>query len=182
MSRASSSTDVAHLCIRANYRDYLAATVTPVLSTYLLKIGMKETHNIVWESFHRFYHNLFVRILRRPRLTLLAIGLILAAGLSFSRYLGGEFLPKLEEGNIWARATLPLTTSLINSDGIARGARRTFLSFPEVKDVVSETGRPDDGTDTTGFFNIEFFVDPKPEDEWPHRLTKPRLVRRSIVR
>jgi len=154
----------------------LAVTVTPVLSTYLLKIGMKETHNIVWESFHRFYHNLFVRILRRPRLTLLAIGLILAAGLSFFPYLGGEFLPKLEEGNIWARATLPLTTSLINSDGIARGARRTFLSFPEVKDVVSETGRPDDGTDTTGFFNIEFFVDLKPEDEWPHGLTKPRLV------
>ena len=93
---------------------------------------MKETHNIVWTSFHRFYHNLFVRILRFPRLTLVVIGLIMVAGLSFFPYLGGEFLPKLEEGNIWARATLPLTTSLSNADEVAGGVRRVFQSFPEV--------------------------------------------------
>jgi len=154
----------------------LAVTLTPVLSSYFLKKGMKETHNIVWESFHHFYHNLFVRILRRPRLTLVGIGLIMAAGLSFFPYLGGEFLPKLEEGNIWARATLPLTTSLSNADQVAGGARRVFKSFPEVTNVISQTGRPDDGADTTGFFNIEFFVDLKPEDQWRKGLNKEKLV------
>jgi heavy metal efflux system protein len=155
----------------------LAVTVTPVLSSYLLKKGMKETHNIVWTSFHRFYHNLFVRILRFPRLTLVAIGLIMIAGLSFFPYVGGEFLPKLEEGNIWARATLPLTTSLSNADEVAGGVRRIFQSFPEVTTVVSQTGRPDDGADTTGFFNVEFFVDLKPQDRWrPRGITKDQLV------
>lgn len=155
----------------------LAVTLTPVLSSYLLKVGMKETHNIVWRSFHRFYHNLFVRILRRPGLTLFAIGLTMVAGLSFFPYLGGEFLPKLEEGNIWARATLPLTTSLSNADEVMSGSRRVFLSFPEVTQVVSQAGRPDDGSDTTGFFNLEFFVDLKDQDQWqPPGMTKDELV------
>jgi heavy metal efflux system protein len=155
----------------------LAVTVTPVLSSYLLKKGIKETHNVVWTSFHRFYHNLFVRILRFPRLTLVAIGLIMVAGLSFFPYLGGEFLPKLEEGNIWARATLPLTTSLSNANEVAGGVRRVFQSFPEVTQVVSQTGRPDDGSDTTGFFNVEFFVDLKDQDQWqPRGMTKDELV------
>jgi heavy metal efflux system protein len=154
----------------------LAVTLTPVLSSYLLKRGMKETRNPVWKAFHRGYHNLFVWVLRWPRLTLGVIGLIMAAGLSLFPYLGGEFLPKLEEGNIWARATLPLTTSLSNADAVAGGVRRLFRSFPEVKTVVSQTGRPDDGSDTTGFFNIEFYVDLKPQDQWPRGLTKDGLV------
>ena len=154
----------------------LAVTLTPVLSSYLLKKGMKETNNPVWKAFHRAYHNLFVRVLRWPRMTLGAIALIMAAGLSLFPYLGGEFLPKLEEGNIWARATLPLTSSLSNADEVAGGVRRVFQSFPEVTTVVSQVGRPDDGSDTTGFFNVEFFVDLKPQDEWPHGLTKDGLV------
>lgn len=154
----------------------LAVTLTPVLSSYLLKKGMKETRNPVWKTFHRGYHHLFVWVLRRPRLTLVAIGIIMAAGLSLFPYLGGEFLPKLEEGNIWARATLPLTTSLSNADEVAGGVRRLFKSFSEVSNVVSQTGRPDDGSDTTGFFNIEFFVDLKPQEEWPHGLSKDELV------
>ncbi len=154
----------------------LAVTLTPVLSSFLLEKGMKQTHNIVWTSFHRFYHNLFVRILRFPRLTLVGIGLIMIAGFSFFPYLGGEFLPKLEEGNIWARATLPLTTSLSNADEVAGGVRRVFQSFPEVTIVVSQTGRPDDGSDTTGFFNIEFYVDLKSAGKWPGGLNKDGLV------
>lgn len=154
----------------------LAATLTPVLSSYLLRKGMKETHNLVWEAFHRFYHNLFVRILRRPYFTLAVIALIVAGGLSLFPRLGGEFMPKLEEGNIWARATLPLSTSLSHANQVARGARAIFGSFPEVDDVISQTGRPDDGTDATGFFNIEFNVDLKPEAEWPRGLTKEKLT------
>jgi heavy metal efflux system protein len=154
----------------------LAATVSPVLCSYMLRKGMKETHNPIWTAFHRAYHKLFVRVLRWPRLTFGIIVVLLVAGLSLFPYLGGEFLPKLEEGNIWARATLPLTTSLIHTDGVASAARQTFLSFPEVTNVVSQAGRPDDGTDTTGFFNIEFFVVLKSEDEWPKGLTKAQLV------
>ncbi len=154
----------------------LAVTLTPVLSSFLLRKGMKETHNIVWESFHHFYHKLFVRILQFPRLTLAVIALILIVGLSQFSRLGGEFLPKLEEGNIWARATLPLTTSLEYADDVASGGRTIFKSFPEVNTVVSQVGRPDDGSDTTGFFNIEFFVDLKPESQWPKGLAKDKLV------
>jgi len=154
----------------------LAVTLTPVLTSLLLHKGMKETHNFVWEAFHRFYHNLFVRVLRHPKVALAIIVLVMVAGLSQFDRLGGEFLPKLEEGNIWARATLPLTTSLSNADEVAGGVRRIFQSFPEVTTVVSQTGRPDDGSDTTGFFNIEFSVDLNPQDQWPRGLTKDRLV------
>jgi heavy metal efflux system protein len=154
----------------------LAVTLTPVMTSFLLHKGMKETHNIVWEAFHRFYHNLFVRVMRWPKLTLAIIVLIMVGGLCQFNRLGGEFLPKLEEGNIWTRATLPLTTSLSNADEVAGGVRRVFQSFPEVTNVVSQTGRPDDGSDTTGFFNIEFSVDLKPQEKWPRGLTKDELV------
>jgi heavy metal efflux system protein len=154
----------------------LAVTLTPVLSSFLLRNGMKETHNIVWESLHRFYHKLFIRILRWPYLTLAVIVLIMAGGLSLFPRLGGEFLPQLEEGNIWARATLPLSTSLSHANDVARGVREVFRSFPEVSDVISQTGRPDDGTDTTGFFNIEFSVDLKPQPQWRPGLTKQKLT------
>ena len=154
----------------------LAVTVSPVLSSFLLKKGMKETRNFVWLAFHRFYHKVFVKVLQWPRFTLAIIIMIVIGGLSLYPRLGGEFLPKLEEGNIWARATLPLTTSLTHADDIARGSRRVFNSFPEVERVVSQLGRPDDGTDTTGFFNIEFSVDLKPDSTWPKGLTKPQLI------
>ncbi len=159
---------------RAFYLD--AATVTPVLSSFLLKKGMKETHNPVWQAFHHGYHKLFVRILRWPRLTLAIILVVLAAGLSFFPYLGGEFLPKLEEGNIWARATMPLSSSLAHGSEVTRGVRRVFMTFPEVSQIVSQLGRPDDGTDATGFFNAEFFVNLKPEADWPKGLTKKALI------
>ena len=154
----------------------LAVTVSPVLSSFFLKKGMKETRNFVWLAFHRFYHKVFVKVLQWPRFTLAIIIMIVIGGLSLYPRLGGEFLPKLEEGNIWARATLPLTTSLSHADDVARGSRRLFNSFPEVERVVSQVGRPDDGTDTTGFFNIEFSVDLKPDTQWPKGLTKQKLI------
>src|ERR1700683_1804650 len=154
----------------------LAVTVSPVLSSFFLKKGMKETRNFVWLGFHRFYHKVFVKVLQWPRFTLAIIIVIVTGGLSLYPRLGGEFLPKLEEGNIWARATLPLTTSLPHADDIARGSRRVFNSFPEVERVVSQLGRPDDGTDTTGFFNIEFSVDLKPDAQWPKGVTKQKLI------
>jgi heavy metal efflux system protein len=154
----------------------LAVMLSPVLSSMLLHKGMKETHNIVWEAFHNFYHNLFVRILRWPRLTLVVICLVMAAGLSLFPRLGGEFLPKLEEGNIWAHAIMPTTINLPQGAKLVSQMRAIFLSFPEVASAVSQLGRPDDGTETTSFFSIEFAVDLKPAATWPQGLTKERLV------
>src|SRR5580658_2584712 len=154
----------------------LAVMLSPVLSSFLLRKGMHETQNFIWEAFHNFYHNLFVRVLQFPRLTMLVIVLIMAAGLSCFSRLGGEFLPKLEEGNIWAHAIMPTTISLDHGATLVNRMRSVFLSFPEVKTVVSQLGRPDDGTETTSFFSVEFSVDLKPDREWPQGMTKETLV------
>jgi cobalt-zinc-cadmium resistance protein CzcA len=154
----------------------LAVTLSPALSSLLLRKGMPETHNFVWEAFSGFYHHLFVRILQWPRLTLAMIGLIVASGLSLFPRLGGEFLPKLEEGNIWAHAIMPTTINLPRGATLVSQMREVFLSFPEVASVVSQLGRPDDGTETTSFFSVEFPVELKPASEWPTRMTKERLV------
>jgi len=154
----------------------LAVTVTPVLSSFLLKLGIKETHNPVWEMFHNFYHNLFVKILQKPRLTAGVIVAVLIGGLALFPFLGGEFLPRLEEGNIWARATMPLASSLANGNRVANLGRRIFRTFPEVTHVLSEVGRADDGTDLAQFNDIEFMVNLKDQSEWPHGLTKDKLI------
>jgi cobalt-zinc-cadmium resistance protein CzcA len=156
----------------------LAVTVTPVLASYLFGGEIRYLRNPLWEGLARFYHGLFVRALNRPRLSLLVITVFIVAVLSRFSSLGGQFLPNLEEGNIWARATMPISISLEHGIRLANRIRRTFMSFPEVTTVVSQLGRPDDGTETTGFFNGEFSVDLKPADQWPDGLTKAELVSR----
>ena len=155
----------------------LAATLSPVLSSYLLSKDMKETHNPVWEAIRGFYHHLFQFVLSWPRATLVVLVAAVVFVLSLFSSLGGEFLPKLEEGNIWARATMPITISLDHGAKLADRMRQTFLSFPEITEVVSQVGRPDDGTETTGFFNVEMAVDLKPSAQWRRGMTKPELVR-----
>jgi cobalt-zinc-cadmium resistance protein CzcA len=155
----------------------LAVMLSPALSAFFLHKGMKETHNPIWEAFHLFYHNLFVRILRWPKTTLVVITLFMAGGLSLFPRLGGEFLPKLEEGNIWVHAIMPTTINLPQGARIVSDIRQVILSFPEVNSVVSQLGRPDDGTETTSFFAIELPVDLKPDTKWPKGMTKERLVR-----
>jgi len=86
--------------------------------------------------------------------------------------LGLEFLPKLEEGNLWIRATLPPSISLEEANGYVNRMRRVIKSFPETVTVISQNGRPDDGTDATGFFNAEFFVPLRPFDTWPSGVDK----------
>lgn len=109
----------------------------------------------------------------------LTIGLatvIAGVGLWLFSFLGTEFLPQLNEGSIYIRATLPQSISLDESVVLANKMRRKLLTFPEVRQVLSQTGRPNDGTDATGFYNIEFHVDIYPEKEWESKLTKLELI------
>jgi heavy metal efflux system protein len=154
----------------------LAITLSPVLSSFFFARGMSVIHNPVWEAFSHAYHVVFVRVLNWPRLTLTVILVAVAGVLSLFPLLGGQFLPKLEEGNIWAHAIMPLTISLDHGAKLVNQMRDVFQSFPEVTTVVSQLGRPDDGTETAGFFSVEFSVDLKPEDQWPRGLSKEKLV------
>ncbi len=154
----------------------LAVTLSPVLATYAFSRGMSAIHNPLWEGLSHAYHLLFVRVLRWPRLTLGVILLFVAGALSLFPLLGGQFLPKLEEGNIWAHALMPNTISLTHGAKLVTEMRQVFLSFPEVTNVVSQLGRPDDGTETTSFFSVEFSVDLKPDSQWPRGMTKDALV------
>src|SRR5450756_678312 len=116
---------------------------------------------------HRLYRPVLVRSLRNRRVVLMAAaGLIVMTGLAV-RLLGLEFLPKLEEGNLWIRATLPPTISLQEGNSYVNEMRKLIAGIPEVEAVVSQHGRPDDGTDAAGFFNAEFFAPLKPAKEWP---------------
>ena len=152
----------------------LAVTLSPVLSSFAFARGIKHRRERVWGVISRFYHGLFVRILRWPRLSSDRDRDWRRGGVALFPRLGGEFLPKLEEGNIWARATMPLTISLDHGAVLVNRMRAIFMSFPEVTTVVSQLGRPDDGTETTGFFNCEFSVDLKPAVQWPAGITKTR--------
>ncbi len=155
----------------------LAVSLTPVLASFVFAHGMHEARNPVWDVISAFYHGLFVRVLRWPKLTLGFILILLVSVLSLFPLLGGQFLPKLEEGNIWTHALMPQTISLEHGAVLVDRMRAVFRSFPEVGTVVSQLGRPDDGTETTGFYNVEFSVDLKPQSQWPSGLTKPELVR-----
>src|SRR3984957_19190614 len=151
-------------------------TVTPALCGLVLRGRENETDTLVVRLMHRVYHPIVGFALANRLLTMgLMVLLLLSAGLAM-RSLGLEFLPKLEEGNMWIRATMPTSISLEDSNGYVNRMRTILKSFPEVVTVVSQDGRPDDGTDATGFFNAEFFLPLKPFDTWPAGVDKDKLT------
>ena len=142
--------------------------IAPVLSSVLFRRGVREWHNPVM-AFLTARYRTHLRWAIQHRWFVLGVGLASLAGstyLAFSGIIGSEFLPHLDEGAIWARGTLADSTSLSEGTRFADKMRLVFASFPEVTKVVSEVGRPDDGTDTGGFGNTEYFVDLKPKDQW----------------
>jgi cobalt-zinc-cadmium resistance protein CzcA len=142
--------------------------VAPVLSSLLFRSGISELRNPVMAFLIERYRTL-LRWCVEHRRTTVGLGLVALAVslvLAFSGIIGSEFLPHLDEGAIWARGTLANSTSLSEGEKFTTNERYVFASFPEVTKVVSEVGRPDDGTDTGGFGNTEYFVDLKPHDEW----------------
>lgn len=151
-------------------------TITPALSAMLLDDHMQEKDTIVVRAMHRVYQPVLEFMLVNKVLTLgMIVFLLIGAGFAV-RTLGLEFLPKLEEGNFWIRATMPTAISLGEGNVYVNKMRRIMRSYPEVVTVVSQNGRPDDGTDATGFFNAEFFVPLKPFDTWPPGVDKDSLT------
>jgi heavy metal efflux system protein len=151
-------------------------TISPALSAILLPDQMKETETLIVRCLHRIYRPMFRFALVNKLLTLGGAALLVLLALVAVRSLGLEFLPKLEEGNFWIRATMPTAVSLEASDDAVNRMRRLMRGYPEVETVVSQHGRPDDGTDATGFFNAEFFVPLKPFDTWPSGVDKEKLT------
>ena len=142
--------------------------LAPVLSSLLFPKGASEWENpvMIWLT-NRYRHAVKWAIEHRKfTVSLAGVALFTAGFLILSGVIGSEFLPHLDEGSIWARGTLAPSTGPTESLRIMNEGRLKLAAFPEVLKVVSQTGRPDDGTDTTGFFNTEYFVDLKPKDQW----------------
>lgn len=151
-------------------------TVTPALSALLLPEHVQETETWLVRTLHRFYSPILRIAVANKRSTVaVTLAVFVLAGIAM-RFLGLEFLPKLEEGNLWIRATMPATISLQEGNGYANRMRRLIRSFPEVDTVVTQHGRPDDGTDAAGFFNVEFFTPLKPVSQWRHGVDKEKLT------
>jgi heavy metal efflux system protein len=142
--------------------------IAPVLASIFFRRGVKERRNLVMDFLIEQYRRRLRWAVRHPWMVA-CVGIAAAAGtlyLGFGGVIGAEFLPHLDEGAIWARGTLANSTSLTEGEKFTTNERLVFASFPEVKTVVSQAGRPDDGTDTGGFGNTEYFVDLKPHDQW----------------
>jgi cobalt-zinc-cadmium resistance protein CzcA len=141
-------------------------TLLPVLCAWFMRNGVRERRNTGFEAIKSAYARGLDFCLAHPYGTTLASALLLLGSLLLIPRIGAEFMPHLDEGALWVRATMPYTISFDESAKITPQVRQILKSFPEVTTVASELARPDDGTDPTGFFNVEFYVDLKPYAQW----------------
>jgi len=157
-------------------------TVTPVMSSLLLPERVTEVETVIVRGIRRIYEPVLILAVKNARIAAMiaAAFLVVCGGLGMR--LGTEFLPKLEEGNLWIRALLPPTITLDAGRDTVDRIRSVIASYPPVRTVVSEQGRGEDATDPDGSFVAEFFVPLKPFEEWPNGLTKPKLVREMAKR
>ena len=156
-----------------------ALLLAPILTSFLFRPGMREWRNPLLDWMKRRYRSTLLWSFGHRWVVLSGgLGIVAATGLMlWSGIIGSEFLPHLDEGAIWARGTLAPSTGPVEGERVVKAARAIFASFPEVTQVVSQVGRPDDGTDVTGFFNTEYFVDLKPREQWrPRFRTKEELI------
>jgi len=155
----------------------VALIVLPVLCSWFLRGGVRERANPWFDWLKGHYERGLDWCLARPRATLIGSVAVLVASFLLIPGIGAEFMPHLDEGAIWVRATMPYTISFEESAKIAPQIRQILRSFPMVTDVADEHGRPDDGTDPTGFFNVEFYVGLKPYGDWTGPIkTKDELI------
>jgi len=153
-------------------------TVTPCLASLLLPAHVEEVETLIVRGIRLVYTPVLHWSLGHRKISVTIGAVFLGLTGILGSQLGSEFLPALEEGNLWIRATLPPTISLEAGMPIVNRLREILLTHPEVITVVSQHGRPDNGSDATGFFNAEFFVPLKPFDEWPKGFDKEKLIDR----
>ena len=152
-------------------------TVTPVVSSMLLPERVREVDTFVVRLLHRGYTPLLrFALTHRAIVVGIELAISLTTFLLIAPHLGSEFLPHLEEGNFWIRASMPITLSLEDGEAATRKMREILLRHPEVITVVSQHGRPDDGSDASPFSNVELFAPLKPNDQWPRGVTKDTLT------
>ncbi len=151
-------------------------TLVPVLVNVLLRKNVREKHNPIVHFLTRIVMTVFTFNFKHKRLALIVSVVGIIIGLYAFKFLGTEFLPELNEGSIWVRATLPYSISLDTSMAKAEQMRAIMIKFPQVRRIMTQTGRPDDGTDVAGFYNNEFGVSLYPEEEWEPKITKEELI------
>jgi len=158
----------------------LTLTFVPVLCSYWFRKGVRERENKPFNWVRQKYGGQLVWCLDHPKTTMFVATAIFAATLLLVPFIGGEFMPHLDEGALWVRATLPYTISYEEASKFAPQIRALLMKYPQVTDVGSELGRPDDGTDPTGFFNCEFYVGLRPygDSSWKTGAIrgKPELI------
>ena len=156
----------------------LATFLLPVLTNLFVKPDFDESEedSRIMRFLHRIYNPLFDAALRKPKIAVGLLAIPIFAAFALFPLLGRDFMPQLEEGNIWIRSTFPVSIALPESIKYSNRMRGILAGYPEIQSVVSEVGRPDDGTDVTGISNVEFFCPLKPFDEWPRGLTKEKLT------
>jgi cobalt-zinc-cadmium resistance protein CzcA len=145
----------------------LAVTLTPVLCMYLFRNLPPVSDNFLVRTLKGWFLALLEVCLKYRWATVAVMGLLLAATACIIPALGREFMPELEEGNLWIRGTCPLNVTLERQVELSRVARKIIASYPEVASIVAQLGRPDDGTDAAGFYNSEYFVPLRPQEDWP---------------
>jgi cobalt-zinc-cadmium resistance protein CzcA len=153
----------------------ISLTLIPVLLSFLVGPRLTESHNPLIHAMERRYLTLLEAVLRHPRKLFIGAGLMLALSLASSPLIGTEFMPKLDEGNVWLTITLPTPVSLNKAKDLERDVRARLLEFREAKSILTQLGRPEDGTDPKGFNNLEVLIDLKPKDTWRYR-NKDELV------
>jgi len=154
----------------------MAFTLAPVLCSFLLTGPIREEDTIVVKPLRRIYQRILDWALNHRQVVVALAAALLIVALVALQFLGGEFMPALEEGNLWVRATMPVDISFDQAARLASDIRTMFRQSPEVTTVVSQLGRPDDGTDPTSFFNAEFLASLKAQAEWRRGLSKDDLV------
>ena len=151
-------------------------TLVPVLCSILLNKNVKEKHNVFVEFFNKIVSKGLNVTFKNKKISIIISMVILGLTLFSTRFLGSEFLPPLNEGALWVTAELPISNSLTESVKMAKIIRKELKEFPEVDDVLSQTGRSNDGTDPNGFGFLQFQVDLKPKDEWKRGITQDELI------
>jgi cobalt-zinc-cadmium resistance protein CzcA len=153
----------------------LTLFLVPALMSFFLNKHLSERHNPFMDALSSSYRRLMNIVLSMPKTFVFLMMVVLVLSLSLVRLLGTEFMPKLDEGNIWLTVTMPTAISREESKDSERQIRDILMGYPEVKMIIGQLGRPEDGTDTKGFNNIEFLIDLEPKDTW-HHPSKERLV------